>query len=98
MQLDFPKPRMADEPDIFALGSENGVGKTSVLECCSLLMLAFILNASQSEYRHDNKSALKPVHLLDLLIHASMDSSEITGLIACGDKKIGIGHFAVSRG
>lgn len=88
LRLDFPKPRMADEPDIFVLGSENGVGKTSVLECCSLLMLAFILNASQSEFRYDNKSALKPVHLLDLLIHASMDSAEIKGLITCGDQEV----------
>jgi predicted ATP-binding protein involved in virulence len=38
--IDFPKPLMANDPDVFVLGSKNGGGKTSVLECCGLAVLA----------------------------------------------------------
>ncbi|MDR0611567.1 MAG: AAA family ATPase, partial [Planctomycetaceae bacterium] len=40
LELDFPPPDMPDDPDILIMGSENGLGKTSVLECCSLLLFA----------------------------------------------------------
>lgn len=39
LSLELPGPRTPDELDAFVLGSQNGVGKTSVLECCALLML-----------------------------------------------------------
>jgi hypothetical protein len=31
---------MEEDPDVFVLGSRNGLGKTSVLECCALLYCA----------------------------------------------------------
>ncbi len=40
LELDFPEPRMPDDPDMVVIGSENGVGKTSVLECCALMIMA----------------------------------------------------------
>lgn len=42
LDMDFPIPRMRDEPDI-VMGSRNGLGKTSLIECCSLLLLAPML-------------------------------------------------------
>lgn len=36
LDLAFPEPVMADEPDVLVLGSANGGGKTSVLEACAL--------------------------------------------------------------
>ncbi len=39
LEIDFPRPLMEGDLDIIVLGSKNGGGKTSVLECCSLLML-----------------------------------------------------------
>ena len=36
----FPIGKMASEPDVNILGSKNGVGKTSVLECCAWVLLA----------------------------------------------------------
>ena len=38
LDVDFPQSPMADDPDVVALGSRNGVGKSSVLECCALLL------------------------------------------------------------
>jgi predicted ATPase len=40
LEIDFISPIMQGDPDILLLGSKNGGGKTSVLECCSLLILA----------------------------------------------------------
>jgi energy-coupling factor transporter ATP-binding protein EcfA2 len=39
LDLDFNLPQMPEDPDITILGSKNGVGKTSVLECCAWLIL-----------------------------------------------------------
>jgi hypothetical protein len=36
LDLDFPPPLMAGDPDITVVGSANGVGKTSLLQCCAL--------------------------------------------------------------
>ncbi len=36
LSIHFPPPRTSDEPDVTVIGSRNGVGKSSVLECCLL--------------------------------------------------------------
>lgn len=36
LELDIPGPLMPGDPDVFVVGSKNGVGKTSLLECCAL--------------------------------------------------------------
>ncbi|MBF0461314.1 MAG: ATP-binding protein [Magnetococcales bacterium] len=38
--LEFPEPRMPPDPDVFAIGSSNGIGKTSILESCTFLAFA----------------------------------------------------------
>jgi predicted ATPase len=45
LEIDFLPPLMQGEPDILVLGSKNGGGKTSVLECCSLSILLGIFQA-----------------------------------------------------
>lgn len=35
LDLEFPRPKFEGDPDIFVIGSRNGLGKTSVLECCA---------------------------------------------------------------
>ncbi|MDR1921930.1 MAG: ATP-binding protein [Candidatus Adiutrix sp.] len=88
LKLDFPRPRMADDPDIFALGSQNGVGKTSVLECCSLLMLAFILESGKSKFSYDKASILKQSNLLDIVINSRSKQTSIKGVIDIGNEHI----------
>lgn len=41
LTLDIPAPCMPGDPDIFVVGSKNGLGKTSLLECCALAHLNF---------------------------------------------------------
>ncbi|HND34483.1 MAG TPA: AAA family ATPase, partial [Myxococcota bacterium] len=40
LEVTFPPPRSPEQPDVFVLGSKNGVGKTSFLECCAWTLLA----------------------------------------------------------
>jgi predicted ATPase len=42
LELSLPSPTLPDTPDVFVLGSRNGVGKTSVLECAALGVLGAI--------------------------------------------------------
>jgi hypothetical protein len=88
LKLAFPKPRMNDDPDIFVLGSKNGVGKTSVLECCSLLMLAYILESGKSKFRYDELSLLKQSNLLDIIINSKSEQATIKGVINAGKESI----------
>ncbi|MDP8238210.1 MAG: AAA family ATPase [Candidatus Hatepunaea meridiana] len=76
LELDFPEPLMPNDPDILVIGSKNGVGKTSVLEACSLLFLA-ISGGDGAFYKifdSDNKGMLR-----DLLIRAGKEQAVIEG-------------------
>lgn len=42
LELTFSKPQMEDDFDVTVMGSKNGLGKTSVLECCSLLFTSLL--------------------------------------------------------
>ncbi len=84
-ELNFPKPRMPNDPDIFALGSENGVGKTSVLECCSLLLMALSFGAARSVFNLRHQHLI--VDVPDLLIKAGAETATISGDIDIGDDR-----------
>ncbi len=51
IKLEFPAPRMPDATDIMVLGSRNGLGKTSILECCCLLLIAPELHLNAQWHR-----------------------------------------------
>ena len=81
LELHFPPPKMSDDPDILVMGSENGIGKTAIIECCSLLLLAATLeeeNFSLSDY-------YSSVDVPDLLIRSDAQCAEIAGDIAFGE-------------
>jgi hypothetical protein len=42
LDLSMPAPSTADQLDAFVLGSKNGVGKSSLLECCALSMIGAV--------------------------------------------------------
>ena len=58
LSLDFPAPSTVDQRDVFVIGSRNGVGKTSVLECCALAVMAGIIPAQLKEALRPGASAL----------------------------------------
>lgn len=67
LELSFPAPR-SGEPDILVMGSENGMGKTSVLECCALVL------------QHELRIREPLIDVPDLLIRAGEDKT----VIKCG--------------
>ncbi|KJR43640.1 ATP-binding protein [Candidatus Magnetoovum chiemensis] len=37
-EIEFPPPQMKNDPDVMVIGSANGLGKTSILEACAILL------------------------------------------------------------
>jgi len=81
-EIDFPKPVMDDEPDIIVMGSKNGIGKTSILEACSLLFIASIVG----HHFHIRQGYDLPLDIFDLLIRADKSQAEIKGVFDVGAK------------
>ena len=52
LSLTFPRGVLPGESDICVLGSKNGIGKTSLLECCAILIMAA---KGHLEHRYDDK-------------------------------------------
>lgn len=77
LNLEFPEPRMKNDPDVIVLGSENGGGKTSVLECIGLLYLAGLFGAARLNSAYFASNTLP--ELDDLLIRAGKSKAEIEG-------------------
>ena len=76
LKVDFPRPRMKGDPDVMILGSQNGGGKTSALECVGLLFLA-ILSGDDLFRRMPDTGRF--IDLADLLIKSGRESAEILG-------------------
>lgn len=72
LTIDFPSPMMTNDPDIFVMGSKNGIGKTSILEACALLSLAA---SSQKEL----SSLVSIPNPLDATIRAGTSEVRISG-------------------
>ena len=70
VELELPGPRMKGDPDVTVIGSENGLGKTSILECCSLLLSTLTTERKQFPI---TEARTWPVELPDLLINAGAD-------------------------
>ncbi len=86
LELTFPEPVMHGDPDILVMGSENGVGKTSVIECCSLLLLALEENKIKGNLDFD--SAV--IDIPNLAISAGAEQCHIAGTVTAANKKIEI--------
>lgn len=86
LDMDFPAPRMPDDPDILVMGSRNGLGKTSIIECCSLLLLA--LNLREERFKLRDRYSI--VDVPDLLIRAGSHSAEVGGDIVIDDESVSV--------
>ncbi len=83
LEIEFPQPVMKNDADILVFGSKNGGGKTSILECCSLLMLAAIMGEKVNRFR-DSELLFD---IASLLIKAGQQESTISGEFENGSKK-----------
>ena len=79
VELLLPAPRMAEDPDVIVIGSQNGLGKTSILECCSLLLSTLISSKKQFSIVD---ARFSPVNIPDLLIRAGSSRFEISGKLS----------------
>ena len=85
LELEFPRPLMLDDPDMVVIGSRNGLGKTSILECCSLLLIGL----SSREYLFElGRHRYPSVDLPEMIIRAGADIAQIDGVIVVGDMTI----------
>ncbi len=84
LEIDFPPPLMQGDPDILLLGSKNGGGKTSVLECCSLSIL---LGIFQVRFTRRFRTDELPLELFDLLVKAGQETANIEAKFEGDNKK-----------
>ncbi len=77
LKVEFPRPRMKGDPDVMILGSQNGGGKTSTLECAGLLFLAVLTKGDLFRRMPDTR---RFVDLADLLIKSGRESAEVSGV------------------
>lgn len=75
LEIEFPQPVMKNDADILVFGSKNGGGKTSILECCSLLILTATIGVHFYHYR-DNELLFD---IANLLIKSGQQESIISG-------------------
>ena len=94
LDMEFPVPRLPDDPDIFVMGSRNGLGKTSIIECCALLLLGPMLR----EERFLLRDRYSIIDAPDLLIRAGERSAEIGGEIVLGDEAVTVKMWIDRRG
>ncbi len=86
LEMDFPIPKLPDDPDILIMGSQNGLGKTSIMECCSLLLLSLTIREGRFKLREKHSTIDVP----DLLIRAGSQAVKISGDIVVGDETVSI--------
>jgi len=76
--LNIPLPVLEDDADIFVLGSKNGLGKTTILESCTLLFYGALIGEFPEFF---NRSSESPIDFYDLLIRANKEKGKISGSI-----------------
>jgi len=86
-EMEFPPPRLPDEPDVFVFGSSNGLGKTSLLEACALFFVGSQVTGQKGTLWKGMplSGAGVPVDFADLMIRAGYDEAQINGVFDIGD-------------
>lgn len=103
-EIEFPKPRMKNDPDVFVMGSKNGVGKTSVLEACSLLLL-FSSISQNNNHDYYLRNFSDNVDFSELFVRSGEKEAVIEGVFIANNKEIvsklrilKLNHFQIERG
>ncbi len=78
LELEFPAPIMGNKPDVFVMGSKNGIGKTSILESCTLLLLGAIGGEGREPF-HTIHRFYEDINIFDLLVRAGTNNASIEG-------------------
>ena len=97
VELKLSGPLMEGDPDIMVIGSQNGLGKTSILECCSLLLSTLATRQSEWKVRIPEPRAW-PVHWPDLLVRAGAEQLELDGELSLGSLELSVSFHLTRRG
>jgi len=84
--MEFKPPRMEKDLDILVIGSSNGLGKTSILEACSLLTYGMLEGKKIIDIQDDKRNT----DVFDLMIRAGEDEAEISGIVQSGSDDISV--------
>jgi predicted ATPase len=104
LEVKFQGPKLSTDPHITVIGSENGIGKTSILECCALLLLSLSDRKEFSEwwsivdFMRYEELALDPYQLM---VRAGAKSAKVSGTfslaqdeftvsLTCGQKRLSV--------
>jgi predicted ATP-binding protein involved in virulence len=90
LEINFPPPLMTHDPEITVIGSKNGIGKTTILEACSWLIMASVYNKTlnlQDLYERFEY----PIDLSDLYIRGGYQEAHVTGEFEADGKAITVG-------
>lgn len=87
LEIDFPSPGMASDPDVFVMGSKNGQGKTTLLEASMMLFLAGLtLHDDFSLRRYPDIS----LDVGNLIVRAGAEKAQIEGTFVLAGKTINL--------
>ena len=79
LDLEFPQSPIAGSADVVAIGSRNGVGKSSVLECCAIVLaIPRLLDG------HDGATSFEGV---DDIVRVGEESAEIHGRVRSSENR-----------
>jgi predicted ATPase len=84
LEFDLLPPLIEGDADILLLGSKNGGGKTSILECCSLLMLAGLF---KDNFRRRFERDETLLDIANLLVKAGQETVNLQGDFEYENKK-----------
>ncbi len=83
LSIDFLKPKFSKDPDIWVMGSENGLGKTSIIECSTLILMC--LSIKEEVIRLVGQNYL--INVPNLIISSGANGSCIKGEVFINDDK-----------
>ena len=90
LEIQFQGPKLSTDPHVTVIGSENGIGKTSVLECCALLFLSLSDRKDFGEWwsivdfmRYEELS-LDP---FQIMVRAGTKSAKVNGTFSLLDEE-----------
>jgi AAA15 family ATPase/GTPase len=93
LEIHFQGPKLSTEPHVTVIGSKNGLGKTSILECCALLFLSLSDRKEFSEWwsivdfmRYEELS-LDP---FQLMVRAGAKSAKVRGTFSLSDEEFSV--------
>ena len=84
--MNFPIPELHEDSDILVMGSENGLGKTSIIECCALLIMCINIYEDFFELMDIDL----PINVPDLLVKTGKPAAIIAGNVVIDELTISI--------